>query len=60
MRKLFEYILQQIKDIKFDYIVHSSTFPFGNIISQILKIPSISSFAVFATAKELIAGITHN
>jgi len=55
--KLLEYILDQIKDIKFDYIVHSSMFPFGNIISQILKIPSISSFAVFATSKELIAGL---
>jgi len=30
-------------------------FPFGNIISQILKVPSISSFAVFATAKELMS-----
>jgi len=27
-------------------------FPLGNIISQILKIPSISSFAVFATLKD--------
>jgi len=53
--KIIEYILGEIKDIKFDYIVHSSMFPFGNIISLILKIPSISSFAVFATAKDLIS-----
>ena len=49
-------IMEQIKGIKFDYIVHGSNFPFGNIISRILKIPSISSFAEFATAKELMAG----
>lgn len=48
-------LLNQIKGIKFDYIIHSSNFPFGPIISQILKIPSISSFAVFATPKELIS-----
>jgi len=47
--------LDQIRDIKFDYIIYSSNFPFGPIISQILKIPSISSFAIFATPKELMA-----
>jgi len=52
-----EYILDQIKDIKFDYIFHSSMFADGNIISQILKIPSISSFEVFATSKERINGL---
>ena len=50
--KIIQYILEQIKGIKFDYIIHSSMFPLGNIISQILKIPSISSFAVFATLKD--------
>jgi len=53
--EIIQDILKQIKDIKIDYVVHSSMFPFGNIISQILKVPSISSFAVFATAKELMA-----
>ncbi len=50
-------IMEQIKGIKFDYIVHSHKLPLGYIISRILKIPSISSFAEFATAKELMAGI---
>lgn len=50
-------IMGEIKGIKFDYIVHSAMFPLGYIISQILKIPSISSFEEFATAKELITGL---
>lgn len=53
--EIIQDILEQIKDIKIDYVVHSSMFPFGNIISQILNVPSISSFAVFATAKELMS-----
>ena len=55
IEKFLQSLLDQIRDIKFDYIIHSSNFPFGSIISQILKIPSISSFAVFATPKELMA-----
>jgi MGT family glycosyltransferase len=53
--KIIKDILYQIKDIKFDYIVYGSMFPFGNIIAQILKIPSVSSFAIFATPEEIIA-----
>jgi len=52
--EIIQYILNQIKDIKFDYIIQSSMFPFGNIISQILKIPSINSFAIFAPSKDII------
>ncbi|PSM56692.1 glycosyl transferase [Clostridium diolis] len=48
---IIQYILKQIEGIKFDYIVYGSMFPFGNVISQILKIPAISSFAVFAKPK---------
>ncbi len=55
--KILPIIMEQIKGIKFDYVVHSSMFPLGYIISQILKIPSISSFAEFATAKELMDGL---
>lgn len=51
--EILQNILEQIKGIKFDYIVQSSMFPLGNIVSQILKIPTISSFEVFATAKDL-------
>lgn len=53
--KIIENTLYQIKDLKPDYIVYTAAFPFGNIIAQILKVPSVSSFAVFATPKELIA-----
>ena len=50
-------IMEQIKGIKFDYIVHSHKLPLSYVISRILKVPSISSFAEFATARELMSGI---
>ncbi|EKQ57213.1 MULTISPECIES: macrolide family glycosyltransferase [unclassified Clostridium] len=53
--KIIKDILNQIEDKKFDYIIYTSMFPFGNIIAQILRIPSVSSFAVFATPKELVS-----
>lgn len=53
--KILKAILEKINGEKFDYIVYGSMFPFGSILSQILKIPSVSSFAVFATPQELIA-----
>ncbi|URZ07728.1 macrolide family glycosyltransferase [Clostridium felsineum] len=49
-----EDILNKIKGIKFDYAIYDSMFCAGNIIAQILKIPSISSLAVFATIKEVM------
>lgn len=52
---IIEYVLKEIEGIKFDYIVYGSMFPFGNVISQILNIPSISSFAVFAKPKIFMA-----
>ncbi|WP_270566772.1 macrolide family glycosyltransferase [Clostridium beijerinckii] len=51
--RIIKDILNQIEGKKFDYIMYTAMFPFGNIIAQILKIPSVSSFAVFATPKEL-------
>lgn len=48
---IIEYILKQIQGMKFDYIIYGSMFPYGNVISQILNIPAISSFAVFAKPK---------
>lgn len=45
---VIEYILEEIKDIKFDYMIYGSMFPFGNVLAQILRIPAVSSFAVFA------------
>ncbi|OCA98346.1 macrolide family glycosyltransferase [Clostridium beijerinckii] len=51
--RIIKDILNQIEGKKFDYIMYTAMFPFGSIIAQILKIPSVSSFAVFATPKEL-------
>ncbi|MDP4143633.1 MAG: glycosyltransferase [Bacillota bacterium] len=53
--KVIEDILFQIKGIKIDYIIYDSTFTYGSIIADILGIPSISSFAIFATSKELMS-----
>jgi MGT family glycosyltransferase len=53
-KKIIGDILWQTKDVKFDYIIYSAAFPFGNIIAQILKIPTISSHAVFAGIKKFI------
>lgn len=50
--EIIDDILYQTKDIKFDYIVYDSVIPIGNVIGQILDVPSISSFAVFITPKE--------
>lgn len=52
--KNVEDVLEQIKDMEFDAIGYSANFSFGCIIAQILKIPSFSSFEVFATLKELV------
>lgn len=48
---IIDYVLKQIEEIKFDYIIYGSMFPFGNVIAQILNIPAVSSFAVFAKPK---------
>jgi len=47
-------ILNEIGDRKFDYIVFSAAYPYAKLISQILQIPAISSYAVFATKDELV------
>ncbi|WP_316802299.1 macrolide family glycosyltransferase [Pedobacter nototheniae] len=53
--KFIDDILVQIKNLEFDYIVFSSAYPYANVISQILDIPTVSSFAVFMTLKDLMA-----
>lgn len=40
-------ILAQISNIQFDYIVHSTPFPFTEVFKQLLKIPAISSLGIF-------------
>ncbi|GFZ32744.1 glycosyl transferase [Clostridium zeae] len=49
-------LLDDINGTNFDYIIYGASFPYGRILSQILKIPSVSSFAIFATPKELEYG----
>ena len=41
-------ILEQTNNIKFDYIINSAAFLFTKPLAQILKIPTVSSLAVFA------------
>nr|WP_199156715.1 macrolide family glycosyltransferase [Pedobacter sp. ASV2] len=53
--KFIDDILVQIKDLTFDYIVFSAAYPYANVIAQVLQIPTISSFAVFMTMKDLMA-----
>lgn len=52
--KFIDNLLIQIEGLKFDYIVFSAAYPYAHVIAQILKIPAISSFAVFATLKDLM------
>lgn len=46
-------VLAQIADVKFDYVVLSAAYPFARVIAEILEIPTISSYAVFATLKDI-------
>ncbi|MBB5638266.1 MGT family glycosyltransferase [Pedobacter cryoconitis] len=52
--KFIDVLLNQIKGLKFDYIIFSAAYPYASTIASILQIPAISSFAVFATLKELM------
>lgn len=52
-----EYVLEQINGIKFDYMIYSNILPLGYVLAQILKIPAISSFAIFGTPKDLAKGM---
>lgn len=47
-------ILERIKEDNFDYIIYAAMFPYGSIINKILNLPSVASFAVFATPQEII------
>ncbi|WP_421941726.1 hypothetical protein [Pedobacter sp.] len=39
--KFIDDILEQIKDLTFDYVIFSATFPFANVIAQKLDIPTM-------------------
>jgi MGT family glycosyltransferase len=49
-------ILYQVRDTQFDYIIHSAAFPFTKIIQQILKLPTVSSLAVFMGLGSFLKG----
>lgn len=51
--QVVSHILNEIRDEKIDYMIYDSMYPVGNIISQILKVPTICSHAVFAKADEI-------
>lgn len=51
--KFIDDVLFQTKDLKFDYIIFSSAYPYANLIARKLNLPTVSSFAVFATLKDL-------
>lgn len=44
-------VLEQIKDEKFDYIIHDSMFGCGRFLAQILQLPAINSCTTFAETK---------
>ncbi|SEW51062.1 macrolide family glycosyltransferase [Chitinophaga arvensicola] len=50
--KIIADILYQIKDHSFDYIIHSAAFPFTKVLAPLLKIPTVSSLAVFAGLRD--------
>ncbi|GAA3958272.1 macrolide family glycosyltransferase [Mucilaginibacter dorajii] len=52
--KFIDAILDDIKGRNFDYLVCSAAYPYATVIGQILNIPVVSSYAVFATIKELM------
>lgn len=39
--KFIDDILEQIKDLTFDYVIFSAAFPFANVIAQKLDIPTM-------------------
>ncbi|MDN5284890.1 MAG: glycosyltransferase, family [Mucilaginibacter sp.] len=45
-------ILDQVKSIRFDYLIHSAAFPFTKVIAQVLNLPTVSSLAIFAGLRQ--------
>ncbi len=50
--KIIADILNQVKDVKFDYLIHSMAFPFTKVIAHVLAIPTVSSLAIFAGLRQ--------
>jgi MGT family glycosyltransferase len=53
-------ILEQIKGMRFDYVIHSAAFLFAKPMIQILNIPAVSSLAVFAGLRTFSAARFNN
>lgn len=51
---IIEDIFHQTADLKLDYMIYSTAFPFGEVIAGILRIPSVSTFPVFTGLKEIL------
>ncbi|GIP23114.1 macrolide family glycosyltransferase [Paenibacillus sp. J22TS3] len=47
-------MFSKIAGVKFDYMIYSAAFPFGNVVAKILQIPSISTWPVFTGLKEIL------
>ncbi|CAN7672636.1 macrolide family glycosyltransferase [Paenibacillus sp. LjRoot56] len=47
-------VLEQIKNEKYDYIIHDSMFGCGRLLAQMLKLPAINSCTSLAQSKESI------
>ncbi|HWW38135.1 macrolide family glycosyltransferase, partial [Pedobacter sp.] len=54
-QKFIDTVLAQIEGLKFDYMVCSAAYPYATVIAQVLNIPLVSSYAVFATFKDLFS-----
>lgn len=48
-----EKMIEDIGDTRYDYIIKDSLYPFATIVADILKVPSVSSCAVYATYKDM-------
>lgn len=51
---IFDDIFRQTSGVEFDYMIYSAAFPFGQILAQILQIPSVSTWPVFTGLKEIL------
>lgn len=47
-------IFEQIKDIEFDYMIYSVSFPFTSVFKQVLELPSVASLAIFTGLGDML------
>src|SRR5699024_5556563 len=49
------HIVSEIADEQIDYLIFDSMYPIGQIVGQILRVPTVASHAVFAKPEEMIS-----